>query len=137
MCNQNMHVCMRVHGMCVHVYVCGYARLYVYVYGCTCMHAHTCACVIDCGHMCWCAQHTPVCISHTPCVCVRVCLRACVYACVHCVCLHGGGGALTKFLAVREIGSEREVSSRMKEGSRSCSVQRPLLKHRLGPCRDR
>lgn len=36
-------------------------------------------------------------------------------------------GSLTKFLAVREKGCEREVFSGRKEGSRSCSVEMPHL----------
>lgn len=104
----------------VGMFVCGCADMRAHVCtraSVTHMYACTCVCtgVMRVSTQCRRAHATCMYV----CMGVRMHMRGC------CVCLHGRKGSLTKFLAVREKGCEREVFSGRKEGSRSCSVEMP------------
>jgi len=70
-CRTHVRFCsnLRLHVVCVCVFVC----VCVCVYVCVCMCVHVCACVCVC-----------VCVY----VCVYVCLCVCVCVCGICVCIH-------------------------------------------------
>lgn len=77
-CECCVHVCARVHCLCI---VCVHVA-------CMCTHVCMCACVCSCVHMC---EHMCTCVRM--CMCIYVHVRACVCTCMRvpvvsmCVCI--------------------------------------------------